>query len=1111
MRSMVRAMVVGMGILALSDAHHLTAQGRPGRDAGRNAEGDSAGIRPATFAGLRFRSIGPALTSGRISDIAIHPSDPRVWYIGAASGGIWKTENAGTTWRPIFDGEGSYAIGALAIAPSDPLIIWAGTGENNSQRSVGYGDGVYRSIDGGVTWKNMGLKHSGHIGRIAIDPTDPLTVYVAAQGPLWSGGGDRGVYKTTDGGATWTLVLAGANEWTGASEVHLDPRDPKIVYAVMWQRFRRQWGFIDGGPGSGIHKSTDGGKTWTTLTSGLPSGDLGKIGLAISPVDPPTIYAVIEAVGEAGGFFRSTNGGSQWRRMSRYSANPPFYYHEIVADPVDLERVYSVDVGLMVTTDSGHTFTGTPTRTKHVDHHALWIDPSDVRHLLTGNDGGLYESFDRGVTWRFMANLPLAQFYKVALDSAAPFYHVYGGTQDNSTLGGPSRTRENRGIANEDWFVVTGGDGFQPRVDPVDPNIVYGESQHGVLVRFDRRTGERINIQPQPDSGDAPLRWNWDSPLIVSPHAAGRIYFAAQRLFRSDDRGDTWRPVSPDLTRNLDRNQLKMMGRVWSVDAVAKNTSTSFYGNIVSVEESPRVEGLLYIGTDDGLVQTSEDGGTAWRRIDHVNGVPDTSYVSDLVASRHDDGTVYAAFNNQKAGDYRPYLVKSTDRGRSWTSIAGNLPERGSVWAIAEDPVRPDLLFAGTEFGLFVTFDGGTRWISMKSGLPTIPVRDIAIQPRTSDLVLATFGRGFYILDHYAPLRALTPAFLAQEAALLAVPTTPLFVPANTEGGSQGDAFYTASNPPAGALFTYYLRAPLRTAEARRQARERQIAQSGGDTPYPSWEQLRQEDREEAPAIVLTITDPSGAVVRRLTGPTAAGLQRVTWNLRHASPAPPSRGRGDDDEDAPFGGGGFGGATGPLAVPGTYRVQLARRVNGVETALGEPVAFAVEPFGQSSIPAADRTALLAFEQETAALQRAVLGAVQSVTETGQRLAALRQALDDAPAATAELRTRVRALLQRHADLREQLQGDRTVASRSEPADPSITGRVQSIVSGHWNATSAPTATHRRAYAIAAAAFTRFLGAYRTLAGTDLPTLEAAAEAAGVPWTPGRIPSWEGGR
>lgn len=1094
---------LGATALLLGIVTPLSAQ-RPPATTQAAATDSARGLTSATLSGLRFRSLGPALTSGRIVDIAIHPAEKNTWYVAAGSGGVWKSTNAGVTWAPIFDDQGAYSIGALAIDPKDPLTVWVGTGEHNSQRSVGYGDGVYKSTDGGRTWTNTGLKASGNIGRIAIDPRNTAVVYVAAQGPLWSGGGERGVYKTTDGGATWTQVLKGDNDWTGANEVHLDPRNPDVVYAVLWQRFRRQWGFINGGPGSGLHKSVDGGKTWKKLSTGLPTEELGKIGLAVSPADPNTLYAIVEAATRAGGVFRSTDAGSSWRKMSSYTAGPPFYYHRLFPDPAEVARFYSMDVVMQVSADSGRSFTGLNTRRTHVDYHALWIDPGNTSHLITGNDGGLYESFDRGATWRYSANLPLTQFYKLAVDSALPFYHILGGTQDNNTIAGPSRTTSARGIANEDWYIVVGGDGFQPRVDPTNPDIVYGQSQHGELTRLDRKTGERVNIQPQGDANDPPLRWNWDSPLILSPHSPTRIYFAAQRLFRSDDRGDTWRPVSGDLTRSLDRNRLRMMGRVWSVDAVAKNTSTSFYGNIVALDESPRREGRLYVGTDDGLVQVSEDGGGSWRMLDRVAGVPDTTYVSDLAASRHTDGTVYATFNNQKAGDFRPYVMKSTDFGRTWTSIAGNLPERGSAWTIVEDPVRPDLLFVGTEFGVFVTVDGGKAWVQMKGGLPVIPVRDIAIQERAGDLVLATFGRGFYVLDDYTPLRALGPDLLTGDLSLLPPRAAPIFAPTSLDAGFQGDAFYTAPNPPAGATFTYYVGKALQSRKQRRQEAEKAAVKRNEDITPPTWDELRAEDREEAPAVVLTVTDEAGNVVRRLAGPATRGFQRVTWDLRNAPVSPVTAARGDDDDLAALFGGPRGG---PIVAPGTYRVQVAKRVDGVLTPVGAPQTFAAAPLMEPTLGAPDRAARLAFQQRVARLQRAVLGAAQVVGETTTQLGLFRQAVDQAPAADSALRAGIVAAEDQLRALATELSGDRVVAARSEPAPPGIQDRVQNIVQGSWSYSGAPTATHRRDYDIAAGAFGAWLGRLRQLVETHLRQLHQRAEAAGVAWTPGRVPTW----
>jgi photosystem II stability/assembly factor-like uncharacterized protein len=616
------------------------------------AEKPKSPFSSETFSGIKLREIGPAVTSGRVVDIAVVPGRPSTWYVAVASGGVWKTANAGTTWTPIFDSEGSYSIGCVTVDPQNPNAIWVGTGENNSQRSVAYGDGVYRSLDGGQTWKNVGLKTSEHISRILVDPKSSDVVYVAAQGPLWASGGERGVYKTTDGGKAWKAVLT-ISENTGVSDLWMDPRDPNVLYATSYQRRRHVWGMVHGGPEGAIWKTTDAGATWRKLEKGIPKVDLGRIGLAVSPADPDFLYALIEASDPKDrGTYRSNDRGESWTRVGDYSALGPQYYQELIPDPKKVDRVYSMDTYNQVTEDGGKTWKRLGEKHKHVDNHALWIDPADTNHLINGNDGGIYESWDRGVTWDFKSNLPVTQFYRVAVDESKPFYYVYGGTQDNNTLGGPSRTTTAHGIVNSDWFVTTGGDGFFAAVDPKDPNIVYSESQYGNLTRFDRKTGEDLDIQPQPGPGEPPLRWNWDSPLVLSPHAQTRLYFAAQRVFRSDDRGDSWKPVSGDLTRQIDRNRLKMMGRVWSADAVAKNTSTSLYGNIVSLAESPKKEGLLYAGTDDGLVQVTEDGGGSWRKVETFPGVPANTYVSDLEPSPHDEGTVYGAFDNHKMGDF---------------------------------------------------------------------------------------------------------------------------------------------------------------------------------------------------------------------------------------------------------------------------------------------------------------------------------------------------------------------------------------------------------------------------------------------------------------------------
>jgi photosystem II stability/assembly factor-like uncharacterized protein len=614
-----------------------------------------------------------------------------------------------------------------------------------------------------------------------------------------------------------------------------------------------------------------------------------------------------------------------------------------------------------------------------------------------------------------------------------------------------------------------------------------------------------MDIKPQPGPDEAPLRWNWDSPLIISPHLHTRLYFAANRLFRSDDRGDSWEAVSPDLTRQIDRNRLEMMGRVWSVDAVSKNASTSYYGNIVALAESPLQEGLLFVGTDDGLIQISEDGGENWRKIERFSGVPEMSYVSSVTPSRHDVNTVYATFVNYKMGDFKPYVLKSTDLGRSWRSITGDLPKRGSSHVIEQDHVDEDLLFVGTEFGVFFTNDGGRKWVQLKGGMPTIFVRDLAIQRRENDLVLGTFGRGIYILDDYSPLRVADGAMLARESALLPVRTAWAYIESTPLGGpgknQQGDAFYTAPNPPFGAVFTYYLRDAIKTKREIRQEKETEIQKKGGDVYYPSWEALRAEDREEKPTILLTVSDGHGNVVRRLEGPVASGFHRVAWDLRYPPADPTSL--EEPGELAPW----ERAPAGPLAVPGTYQVSLAKRVEGKVTRLAGPVEFEVVAIGTPSIPPGDRGAQLAFERKTARLQRAVRGAVESAQETQKRIDHLKKALRDAPAADPGLADEARALEARLKDLQVALTGDRAVARRNEPTLPSIQDRVELVIYGTWYSTSAPTRTQQQGYDIAARQFAPVLQSLRTLVEVDLAGLERRAEAAGAPWTPGRVPVW----
>jgi photosystem II stability/assembly factor-like uncharacterized protein len=1077
-----------------------------GKGANADKEKDKAtakgGLQSSTFTGLELRSLGPALTSGRIVDIAVDSRTTSRWFVASADGGVWRTVNAGVSFQPVFDAEASHSIGCVSIDPNDSQVIWVGSGENNSQRVVGYGDGVYKSEDGGESWKNMGLKTSEHISKIVIDPRDSKTVYVAAQGPLWGPGGERGLYKTKDGGKTWTASLT-ISENTGVTDVVMDPRDSNVLFACAYQRRRHVYTLIDGGPESAIYKSADAGASWRKISTGLPKEEMGRIGLAIAPSAPDVLYAVIEAANKAGGFFRSTNRGETWEKRGDYVPGSPQYYNEIFVDPKEKDRVYSMDVWIQVTDDGGKTFHKLGETWKHPDNHVIWVDPADTSHYIVGCDGGIYESFDRAASWEFKANLPVTQFYRVSVDNASPVYNLFGGTQDNFSLGGPSRTRNIHGIANSDWFVTEGGDGFQSQIDPEDPNTVYAEAQYGVLTRFDRRTGESLLIQPLGAPGDPPLRWNWDSPLIISPHKHTRLYFAAQRIFRSDDRGSTWKPVSGDLTRQIDRNKLKVMGRVWPADAVAKNASTSLYGNIVALAESPKLEGLLYAGTDDGLIQVTEDGGATWRKAASVPGVPDFSYVSRLSPSPHDASIVYAAFDNHKNADFRPFLAKSGDRGRTWTSITGDLPARGTSWVVIEDPGERDLLFAGTEFGLYFSRDGGRRWIQLKGGFPNVAVRDLAVQAREGDLAVATFGRGYYVLDDLSALRRSNAEALARDATLFPVRRPLVFMPESPLGirgkAFQGEGYFTAPNPSFGAVLTWYLKEDLKTRKKTRQEREKDLVKQGKDPDFPTPEQFRAEAREEDPAVVVTIADADGNVVRRLKGPATAGMHRIAWDLRFPPSTPTSLKPPVSD---PF----SEPPSGPMVSPGRYTATLAKVVEGKWTSLSEPQSF--EACGLYEIPEADRKRLLAFERKVAKLQRAATGAVETVDETKTRIAHIKQALLDAPGADARLGTEVREVEARLKDIELVLRGDAALAGRNEPTSPFVMDRVEAIVGAQWTATSPPTGTSEQAYTWAAEAFRGPLENLRRLVSVDLKKIEDQMETAGAPWTPGRLPSWQ---
>jgi len=845
---------------------------------------------------LQLRSLGPAFKPGRIADIAVDPQNRSIWYLANASSGLWKTTNRGINWNPIFDQGGSYSLGCVTIDTQNSDVIWLGTGENSSNRSVGYGDGVYKSTDGGKSWTHMGLSDSQHIGRILVDPRNSDVVFVAAEGPLWSDGGDRGLFKTTDGGKTWKAVLK-ISDNTGVTDIAFDPRNPDVVYAASYQRRRHVGLLIGGGPESAIYKTTDAGRSWKKLNNGLPAVDVGRISLAVSPQKPDVVYALIYAAGDESGFFRSADRGETWTRQSNYKVIDPQYYGEIYADPHQFDRIYTMDMRINVTEDGGKNFKPVSWR-MHVDNHAMAFDLKDSSHLLVGNDGGLYESYDHGRIWRHFTNLPTSQFYRVAVDNALPFYNVYGGTQDNGSMGGPSRTVNRVGIRSSEWIPTGGGDGFQPRVDPGNTDIVYGLSQNGAAFRLNKRTGARTSIRPKQEPNTSASRWHWDTPLLISPHSHTRVYLAGNRLFRSDDRGDNFKSVSGDLTRQLDAGNQPIMGRIWGADAVQKNKFTTALSVISALDESPLQEGLLYVGTDDGLVQVSEDGGEKWRRIEKFPGVPHHAYISDVCASQHNTNTLYAAFNNYQTGDFKPYLLKSSDRGRTWTSIAGNLPGRHVVWSIVEDHLNPKLLFAGTEFGLFFTVDGGRHWVQLRSGAPTIAFRDLCFQNRENDLVCATFGRGFYVLDDYTPLRQIKPKTLAQKGMLF----QPRDAWVYNEIGYVVSAFgnFATPNPPFGAMLHYYL--------------SEEFTRKGSDK------------------IVLSIKNVKGEQLRQITLPATAGLHRVVWDLRCSSQLQEQSGRQGRRK----------GRSNQLAEPGEYTISLLNVINGKETSLGKPQTIQVK-------------------------------------------------------------------------------------------------------------------------------------------------------------------------
>jgi len=1056
--------------------------------------------KPDPYAGLKWRNIGPAFMSGRIADIDWDPNDNSVWYVGVGSGGVWKTINAGVTWTPVFDKQTSYSIGNVTVDPSNPHRIWVGTGEDVGGRHVGFGDGIYRSDDAGKTWVKKGLENSQHISTILVHPEDSNTVWVAVQGPLWTKGGDRGFFMTTDGGETWEKTLGGG-EWTGVTDIKMDPRNPDVLYAATWQHHRTVAAYMGGGPESGIHKSTDGGRTWAQLKTGLPEGNKGKIGLAISPQNPDVIYAAIELNRREGGVWRSDNRGGSWVKGADAvgGGTGPHYYQEIFASPHQFDRLYLVGPTVQKSEDGGKTFSPMAHPNQHGDMHAIVFHPTDPDYIMMGTDGGLYESFDLGATWRYMENLPVTQYYKLALDDAEPFYNIYGGTQDNNTQGGPSRTDNVHGIRTADWQVVLGGDGHQPATEPGNPDILYAQWQQGNLTRVDLTTGESVYIKPQPAAGDPPERYNWDSPILVSSHNPTTLFFGSQRVWRSDNRGDSWTAISADLTRNEDRMLMPLMDQTWGWDAPWDMYAMSDYNTITSLAESPLEEGLLYAGTDDGLIHVSQNGGKEWRKIEVGNlpGVPKTAFVNDIRADLHDADTVYVALDNHKYGDFSPYLLVSRNRGKSWQSITDGIPDRHLVWRVVQDHEQARLLFAATEFGVFVSFNGGDSWAKFSAGMPTISIRDLQIQRREDDLVAASFGRGFFVLDDYSALRELAGDTLEQEAVLFPTRDADWYfergVLGATRKGSQGDQLYVADNPPFGAVLTYHLAEGFMTAEKQRQEQEKAALKDNKAVEFPGWDSVIDEQRETAPALKLVIKNSDGQVIRRIEAPTKKGFHRVAWDLRHpysGSVETPPNWQGLPP-------------SGFMAIPGQYSAELVLIKDGASRVLDGPVSFAVNRLYEPALKGAPLEEVNAFWTELAQVSGQVSAATYALDDAVEDVEILYKMLAASATSPGDLESTLHQLRQELYVLEEALSGNQSKGSIGAYDEHRITSWLWHAYGGVSDSTYGPTPAHRQSLDNAKTSFAPVRDRLNSIMNEELPAIRRALNERGAPWGRGQ--------
>ena len=835
--------------------------------------------------------------------------------------------------------------------------------------------------------------------------------------------------------------------------------------------------------------------------NGLPTVNIGGMGLAISPVNPDVLYLIMEAAGESSGFYRSVNRGASWDKMGAYASSGQ-YYNEIYCDPKDVDKVYSTETVSKVTIDAGKTWTAIGNNQRHVDDHALWIDPSDTKHLYIGGDGGIYESFDEGKNYIFKSNLPVSQFYRVSADNALPFYNVYGGTQDNNSMGGPSRNINKDGVVNADWKVTVGGDGFWVVNDPADENIVFTESQYGNAALWDKKSEESIGIRPVPRKGEKTYRWYWDSPIVISPHQKERIYMAANKVFRSDNRGRSWEVISEDITRNEDRNQFKVMGKYWSIDAVAKDVSTSLWGLIVSLAESKVKKDLLYAGTDDGVIAVTEDGGKNWTRITTFPGIPEYTYVSDILPDKFNENVVYATFNNMLNDDFKPYILKSTDKGKSWTAITNKLPANGTIHTIEQDNVNPNLLFAGSEFGFYFSVDGCNEWIEFKSGLPTIAVRDIALQEREVDAVIGTFGRGIYILDDYSPLRYFKKDMLDKEGFIFPIKDSKMYV---QTGGfdNQGSTYFKSPNPDFGAIFTYFVKDVPKTAKEIRQEKEKTLFEKGEPIPQPSITDMYAEAKEIKPYLIFTITDESNNIVKRMYKAASKGVNRIAWNFTYESISPVTATKYD-----PIGAiTGRRGGGGIQAMPGTYNVSMAFFAKGETKELTGPVPFVCKPLGLSSFSTTDQKVKYAWLGEASDFSRNMYGTINYTGELVNKVNAVMQAIHQTPAASADLMKEAVRINDELNNIMFIFNGPEAKASQEElpPMDMPLSHRLSEMASASYGTSGDITIIAKEQLDILKSEFPPILARVKK-AGDDLQKLDKQLDSVKAPWTPGRVPA-----